>query len=160
MTTPVGQIPASSIPAARAYLLAQIQANTTADPASPSSELLVCLDEPGPYQPDDIISIGDVHQTYSPEATVGSGGSHWLLETYTITITVDVYRGGDDPAGVFSRARSLADLVVAVVRSDPSLGGAVDRGRPGGVTHEVRWDDEHKGRHCVIEIAIECLKTL
>lgn len=155
MTTPIGDIPASSIPAARNWILAQLQAQYPE-----SSGVLVCLDEPGPYQPDDIISIGDVHQTYSPEQTVGSGGQGWLREDYTITVTVDCYRGGDDAAGVFAAARALADMVVAVVRSDPSLGGAVDRARPGSVTHTGGWDEEHKGRQTVIDLGIDCLKTL
>ncbi|MFJ2575968.1 hypothetical protein [Kitasatospora aureofaciens] len=160
MTTPIGVIPASSIPAVRAWLLAQLQANLTADPLSKSSELLVCLDEPGPYQPDDIVSIGEVHQTYSPESVVGSGGAGWLREDYQLHVTVDVYRGGDDPAGTFLRARALADLVVAVVRSDPSIGGAVDRARPTSATHTASWDDEHRGRHVSIDIVVDCLKTL
>lgn len=154
MTTPVGDIPASSIPAARTWIFDGVQAQIT-DPA-----VLVCLDEPGPYLPDDIICVGDVHQQYSPESVVGSGGSHWLREDYTITVTVSVFRGGDDAAGVFARARQLADLVVAVVRSDPSLGGAVDRGKPGTAQHTSGWTEDHKGRMTEIEIGIDCLKTL
>lgn len=160
MTTPIGGIPASSIPAARTWIYDNVQANATPDATSPASELLVCLDEPGPYEPDDIISVGDVHQTYGPANTVGSGGALWLREDYTVTVTVDVFRGGDDPGGVFARAKTLADLVVAVVRSDPSLGGAVDRARPQSATHQVSWDEDHKGRHCLVEIEIACLKTL
>lgn len=155
MTTPIGDIPASSIPAARNWILAGLQTQLASDTA-----VLVCLDTPGPYQPDDIVSVGDVQQTYSPEQTVGSGGPGWLREDYTVTVTVDVYRGGDDPASTFARARQLADLVVAVVRSDPSLGGAVQRARPGSVQHTSEWDDDHKGRHVVIEIGIECLTLL
>ncbi|MER6064831.1 hypothetical protein ABT167_27390 [Streptomyces sp. NPDC001792] len=155
MPTPIGNIPASSIPAARAWILAGLQTQLAADKG-----VLVCLDEPGPYQPDDIIAVGDVHQQYNPENVVGSGGAYWLREDYTITVTVDVYRGGDDALGVFTRARQLADLVVAVVRSDPSLGGAVDRGKPGMVTHTSGWAEDHKGRQTVIEIGIDCLKTL
>jgi len=155
MSTPIGDIPASSIPAARTWILTHLQAQYPA-----SSGVLVCLDEPGPYQPDDIIAVGDVHQTYSPEASVGSGGQGWLREDYTITVTVDSYRGGDDPAGVFAAARTMADMVVAVVRSDPSLGGAVDRARPATATHTNGWDEEHKGRQSVIEIGVDCLKTL
>ncbi|WP_371646491.1 hypothetical protein [Streptomyces mirabilis] len=155
MTTPIGNIPASSIPAARTWILEGVQAQLASDTA-----VLVCLDEPGTYQPDEIINIGDVHQQYNPENVVGSGGPYWLREDYTITVTVDVFRGGDDPAGVFARARQLADLVVAVVRSDPSLGGAVDRGKPGMVQHTSGWAEDHKGRQCVIEIGIDCLKTL
>lgn len=155
MSTPLADIPASSIPAARAWLFAQLQVQLPF-----SSGVLVCLDEPGPNQPDDIVSVGDVHQTYSPFAGVGSGGEGWLREDYSVEVTVDCYRGGDDAAGVFAAARTLADLVVNVVRSDPSLGDAVDRARPGTVLHTSAWDEDHKGRQTVITIPIECLKTL
>ncbi|HWU23262.1 MAG TPA: hypothetical protein VN088_17115 [Nocardioides sp.] len=155
MTTPIGDIPASSIPAARAWILAGLQAQYP-----DSSGVLVCLDEPSTDEPDSIISVGDVHQTYSPEQDVGSGGAGWLREDYTITVTVDCVRGGDDAAGVFAAARQFADMVVAVVRSDPSLGGAVDRARPGSVTHTGGWTDDHMGRQSVIDIGIDCLKIL
>ncbi|MEY9944889.1 hypothetical protein [Kitasatospora sp. GAS1066B] len=153
-------IPTSSIPAARTWLYAQLLATLTPDPLSTTSQLLVCLDEPGPFQPDDIVSVGEVHQTYSPESGVGSGGPGWLREDYQLHITVDVFRGGDDPAGVFARARLLADQVVAVVRADPSLGGAVDRARPASASHTAGWDDEHRGRHVSIDLVVDCLKTL
>ncbi|MGW1892143.1 hypothetical protein ACWCP6_18065 [Streptomyces sp. NPDC002004] len=155
MSTPIEDIPSSSIPAARSWILAGIQAQLAT-----SKGVLVCLDEPGTYQPDEIVSVGDVHQQYSPENVVGSGGAYWLREDYTITVIVDVFRGGDDPAAVFARARQLADVVVAVVRSDPSLGGAVDRAKPASVQHTSGWTEDHKGRQTVIEIGIDCLKTL
>jgi hypothetical protein len=156
VTTPIGDIPASSIPAARAYLLAQLTTQMAAlDPA-----ILVCLDGPGPDQPDDIVSVGDVRQTYSPESGVGSGGAGWLREDYTVTVTVSCYRGGDDAATVFGRARQLADLVVAVVRSDPSLGGAVDRARPATAEHTSGWTEDHSGRMADIELGFDCLNTI
>lgn len=155
MTTPIGDIPASSIPAARAWILAGIQAQLTDEPA-----VLVCLDGPNTYNPPDIVSVGEVQQTYSPQSTVGSGGQGWLREDYTITVTVDCMRGGDDAPGVFLRARQLADLVVAVVRSDPSLGGAVERARPTTADHTTGWSDDHQGRQTVIDISVECMKTL
>jgi hypothetical protein len=155
MTTPIGNIPASSIPAARTWIFNGLQTQLAS-----VKNVLVCLDEPGTFQPDDIICVGDVHQQYNPESVVGSGGAYWLREDYTITVTVDVYRGGDDAATVFARGRQLADLVVAVVRSDPSLGGAVDRGKPGTVQHTSGWSEDHKGRQSVVEIGIDCLKTL
>lgn len=155
MTTPIGNIPASSIPAARSWILAGLQAQLASSP-----KVLVCLDDPGPNQPDDIVSVGDVTQTYSPESTVGTGGPGWLREDYTITVTVDCFRGGDVASEVFAAARTLADLVVAVVRSDPSLGGAVARARPGTVQHAGEWDEEHMGRHVVIDVGVDCMKTL
>ncbi|WP_035799867.1 hypothetical protein [Kitasatospora mediocidica] len=160
MTTPIGAVPASSITAARAWIFTHLQTTLTPDPTSPTSELLVADGDPGPYQPDDIVSVGEVHQTYAPESGVGSGGPGWLREEYQLHITVDVYRGGDNPAGTFARARALADLVVAVVRSDPSLGGAVDRARPAGAAHTTGWDDEHRGRHVSIDLTIDCLKII
>ncbi|WP_329564664.1 hypothetical protein [Kitasatospora sp. NBC_01266] len=163
MTTPIGDIPASSIIPALTWLLTGLQANIPADPAADG--LLICLGEPGPYQPQDIVYIGDIHQTYAPAATVGSGGPQWLREDYPITVTVDCYRGGDDQLTVLTRARTIADLVVATVRSDPSLGGAVDRARPAAAAHTFGWaqaDEEHTaaGRRAEIVLTIDCLKTL
>lgn len=155
MTTPIEDIPASSIPAARAWILAGVQAQL-----ADQTDVLVCLDEPGPNLPDDIVCVGEVEQTYGPLDIVGSGGRLWLTEEYSVTVTVSVFRGGDDAVGVFLRARQLADLVVAVVRSDPSLGGAVDRGRPGRASHSSNWTEDHTGRLCEIELSIDCLKAL
>lgn len=163
MTTPIADIPASSVPAARDWLFAgiQVQFPVLAPEDDVDGEgLLVCLDAPGPYQPDDIVCVGEVHQTYSPEQTVGSGGRFWLREDYTITVMIRVYRGGDDPAAVFARARELADVVVAVVRSDPSLGGAVDRAMPTTLTHTGEWADDHSGRLSEITLDISCMNTI
>ncbi|EST24386.1 hypothetical protein [Streptomyces roseochromogenus] len=158
MTTPINQIPASSIPATRAYLLAQLQTLVTADPNDANASLLVCMDGPSTDIPEDIVSVGDVHQNYNPEANVGSGGSHWLYEDYTVTVDIQVTRNTDDSTVTFNRARTLADLVVALVRSDPSLGQVVDRARPSVVTHETDWVDT--GRRTAITIGIACLKSL
>jgi hypothetical protein len=155
MTTPIEDIPASSIPAARAWILDGIEAQLAG-----ATGMLICLDEPGPNQPDDIICVGEVTQTYGPLDIVGSGGRLWLTEEYSVTVTISVFRGGDDPVTVFNRARQLADLVVAVVRSDPSLGGAVDRARPARASHSSAWTEDHTGRLCEIELSIDCLKSL
>ncbi|MFC1410508.1 hypothetical protein ACEZCY_14715 [Streptacidiphilus sp. N1-12] len=156
MTTPIADIPASSTPDARTWIFEGIGAQLAG-----AENVLVCLDEAGTYQPDDIVIVGDVHQTYSPEQTVGSGGRFWLREDFTVTVTVSVYRGGDDPAGVFARARQLADMVVAVVRSDPSLGGAVDRAMPTSAVQTGGWADEDgSGRESTIELEIGCMNTI
>ena len=158
-------IPTSSIPAARAYLLSQIQATLTQDPNDSTAELLVTLDEPGTHEPADIVWIGDVHQTYSPHATVGSGGAEWLREDYSIEVTISVVRSGDDGTTalaqtVFTRARLLADQIVNVVRLDPSLGGAVDRAKPATATHTSSWTENGMGRETEIQLSIECMLVL
>lgn len=158
-------IPTSSIPAARAYLLSQIQATLTQDPADPTAELLISLGEPGTHEPADIVNVGDVHQTYTPHATVGSGGAEWLREDYSIEVTISVVRSGDDGTTalaqtVFTRARLLADQIVNIVRSDPSLGGAVHRARPGSVTHQSSFTADGMGRETEIQLPIECMYVL
>jgi hypothetical protein len=155
VSTPIGGIPASSIPAARAALLAGLQGQLDGQPA-----VLVCLDGPGTNLPDEIVSVGDVREAYSPQSTVGSGGPGWLREDYTITVTVAVYRGGDDAAGVFARAVELTNLVAAVVRSDPSLGGVVDRARPATAEYTAGWSDDHSGRNVLVDVGIDCMNTL
>lgn len=159
MTTPIGDIPNSSIPVVRAYLLSGLTATIQPDPSG-QYELLVRLDEPGTYLPDDIVYVGKVHQVYNPESVMGSGGRNWLTETYTVDVCVSIFRGGDDSESVFNRARSITDLIIAFVRSDPSFGGAVDRARPSMVTHDSEWDDDAKGRRCDIEISIDILNSL
>jgi hypothetical protein len=159
-------IPTSSIPAARAYLLAQIEATVTQDPTDATAELLVSLDEPGTHQPADVVIVGDVHQTYQPYASVGSGRAYWLEESYSVEITISVFRSGDDGTNalaqtVFTRARMIADQIVNVVRSDPSLGGAVQRARPGTVTHQSTWSTgDVTGRVTEIQIPVECINVL
>ncbi|MBM9504523.1 hypothetical protein [Actinacidiphila acididurans] len=153
-------VPASSAPAARAYLFGQLSAQLTPDPDSPRSSLLVCYDQPGPNQPDDIVSVGKVIRTFEFSSFVGSGGAGYLQERYTVEITVDVFRGGDDAQGAYIRAAYLTDQIVAAVRSDLTLGGAVLAARPTTHSTDAEWDDEHLGRHATATLEIECLQRI
>jgi len=85
-------IPTSSAPAARLWLFTQLSAQITPDPSNPDARLIVVYDEPGPDQPEDIVSVGAVHRTVKAKRLVGGGGPGWLDESYTVEITVDVYR--------------------------------------------------------------------
>lgn len=140
------RIPISTVPAAKAYLVEKI----TKALANP--KVLVSYDDPGPNQPDDIIVVGDVNRTITPWAMVGGGGAGWLGENYTITVTVSVFRGGDFAQAVTERAYELADLIVAVVRQDPSLGGLVLTARPEATQSGTDWTDDHKGRVTTLPI--------
>lgn len=153
-------IPPSSAPVARTWLYDQLTAQLTPDPLSKSSSLLVCYDQPGTNQPDDIVAIGKVTRNVSVNSFVGGGGAGWLEERYQVAVTVDVYRGGDDSQIAYSRATALVDAVIAVVRADPSLGGAVIQARPLSDITEVEWDEQHLGRHATSVIEIDCLQRI
>lgn len=143
-------IPASTIPAAKLYLHTQITALIN------DAAVLVSYDPPGPNQPDDIVMVGAVDRQVVPYQMMGSGQAGWLDEQYSVEVVVSVYRGGDDARTAFERACTLADQVVYVVRTDPSLGGAVVVAHPEQSRYEPVHEDEHKGRLVTVTIPIAC----
>jgi len=140
--------PPSSVKATRESLFTQLQSQVT------GPNVLVCLGEPGPYQPDDIIAVGNVHRTTNPSHLVGSGGTGWLDETFQIQVLVEIYRGGDDEPGAFGRLCDVVDQVEAAVRADPSIGGLVLFAYPQQVSYESGWEADHKGRLATAVLSI------
>jgi hypothetical protein len=144
-------IPISSIPAAVLYLFNGVTALVN-DPA-----VLISYGPPGPRQPDDIVAINlGIDRMVVPYQMVGSGQAGWLDESYSIEVVVSVFRGGDDVRTAFERACTLADQVVYVVRSDPSLGGAVVVAHPEQSRYETGLEDDHKGLLVTVTIPIAC----
>lgn len=146
-------IPVSTAERAREYLFANLTSVLPADTANGCS-LLVCYDEPGTDEADDVVCVGDVALDYEPGSLVGSGGAGWLRERYTVTVVIDVFRGGDNAQMTFARAQYLSDLVAAVVRYDPSLNQLVITAKPISSHIASEWDDQHKGRHSIATIEI------
>lgn len=157
VSTPV---PGTTAVAVRRYLFDTLTATLAPDPLSKTSDLLVCYDEPGPYQPDDIVSVGKVERTINTNSMVGGGGAGWLEESYTVDVDIEVFRGGDDPQGVFTRTSDLIDQIAAVAREDPSLGERVLVCKPTASTCEVEWDEEHKGRLGNGSITFSCYQRI
>jgi hypothetical protein len=153
-------IPTSSAPGVRQYLYDSFTAQLTPDPNSITSSLLVCFDDPGPGQPDDIVSVGKTHSNIGVMALVGGGGAGWLDERYIVEITVDVYRGGDNAQGAYVRCSALCDALIAVVRTDPSLGGRVIEARPHSVAIDVEEEASHMGRRATGLVEIECFNRI
>ncbi|MEW2518131.1 hypothetical protein [Actinacidiphila alni] len=149
-------IPASTAPAARRYLLDQFTAQLQPDADAKRSSLLVCYDIPGPNQPDDIVAVGKVTRQIDVNSLVGGGGAGWLDERYTVEITIDVYRGGDSAQAAYERGAALLDQVCAIVRTDPTLGGAVLTAHPVTSESDGDWDEEHKGFQSITTVPIEC----
>lgn len=151
----LGAIPASTAEPVREYLFSNLTAVLPTDTANGAS-LQVVYDDPSPYRADDIVSVGDVHLDYEPGAFVGSGGAGWLRERYTVAVTIDVFRGGDNARMTYSRAQYLSDLVCAVVRYDVSLGGLVITAKPVSSAVQSEWDADAKGRHSIATVEISC----
>lgn len=156
-------IPPSTSTLAREYLLTNLTNILPADTANGCS-LLVCYDNPGPYEADDLVCVGDVSLEYKFGSFVGSGGAGWLREDYSVTVVIDVYRGGDNAQMTYERAQYLSDLVCALVRYDVTLGTANNAAPPQIITAtpkmshvESEWDDDHKGRHSVATVEISVL---
>ena len=133
-------IPAASVPAVMTYLFETIQTTVlTQDPLGATR--LVQLGEPGVQLPADAISIGAVRFSEQPQTFIGSGGTFWLNEKYTVTIEINSWQGDVDADStstqaiqVNNRAWQLFDYVADAVRSDPSLGGLVNDAYPSSVT--------------------------
>lgn len=149
-------IPVSTVPAVKAYLKTQLQARAEL------AGVLVSYDDPGPGVTNDMVILGDTNRTVSRLALVGGGGDGALDESYTLTVTATAYRGGDEPQLVFERACALADVVVDVVRLDPSLGSRVVECWPSAIEHQSAWDTEdlddgnvaHLGRVATVVIGL------
>lgn len=119
--------------------------------------VLVSYGPPGTNQPDDLIAVGtSVARETVAYQMVGSGQAGWLNERYDLDIIVSVFRGGDNGQTVLERAAVLTDVVVAVIRTDPSLGGAVTVAHPSVSSYVPSYDQEHKGRLVDVTITVSC----
>lgn len=147
----------STVPAVKAALFNGIKTQIA------DSSVLVSYDEPGEFQPDDIVVIGNVSRSVEVHAMVGSGGTGWLEETYTVDIVISVYRGGDDPQTVFERACTLAAAVETFVRNDPYLGlnaSGVIVSWPIQAEYVGEWEEDHRGRMCTVNLQIHVLARI
>jgi hypothetical protein len=124
--------------------------------------LVVCYDDPGTAQPDDIVAIGKTTNDLAVLALIGGGGAGWLDERYTLEITVDVYRGGDDPTSqaAYTRACALCDSILSALRADLSLGGLVLTAKPHSVAIDVEEDPDHMGRRATGVVEISCFNRI
>lgn len=153
-------IPASTAPAVRQWLYDQCTALLPLDQTDTHASLLVCFDQPGPNDPEDIVAIGGVRRQLKVAAMIGGGGAGWLDEHYTVSVVIDVFRGGDSGQVAYLRAMDLANAVISIVRTDLTLGGHVIKAVPTGDDAEVEWDSEHGGKHACVTVEIECVTRI
>lgn len=74
---------------------------------------------PSSYLADDIIAVQDISATYEM-ASMGSARSR--REAYTVTVTISVYRGGDDQSAVTLAALGYLEDLETGLRADQTLG--------------------------------------
>jgi hypothetical protein len=160
MPNTILNIPGSKAPDVRVWLYEQFNAYMTDDPLNPDATLGIFYDDPPPGQPDDVVIIGEVNRQLEFSSFVGDGGAGWLAERFTIAVTIDVYRGGDDAPAVNARGQLLADTVIAICRNDLTAGGNVLTATPHGDTGHGSWDENHMGRHWTVDIEISCYARL
>ena len=147
-------IPASTVPLAIGYLFDNIK-TTIGDPA-----VRVSYGPPPPGATGDMIVIEGVTREPVVARMRGSGGAGWIDEIYTIELNCWVFRGGDNGQPVYERAAALADVVESVVRTDPSLGGAVVVAAPSAVEYISTLDEEHRGILVEARVSIRCRATI
>lgn len=126
----------STVDAVLDYLVAAITTAVQALGQVPTPTIYDGPPADGPNMPDDMIVIGEqVDQTYTPHALVGNGGQYWLMESYTVSVVIDCYRGDNLWRLVRKQVTTLANAIDGAVRNDPSLGG----------TENVRaWPEQHR----------------
>lgn len=150
-------IPISSAPAAKHWLFTTLQDSLTADPGN---GLVVCLDSPGTNVPNDGVAVGRVNRSLDISSLVGGAGAGFLNETYTIDVTIEVFRGGDNAELATNRAFALIDGVVHAVRTDPTMGGSVLWAKPTTSNCDCDWADDHKGRLASATVQISCFQRI
>lgn len=154
-------IPVSTIPQVKAYFYAQLKARSElTSGAAGARQVLVSYDVLTPNVPDEYVMVGNVRRQVSVARMVGGGGAGWLDERYELDITTSVYRGGDEAQTVFERACAIADVVVDVVRLDPSLGGLVIQCNPLQAEYRSDWADNNAGRETQVIQPFEVFATI
>jgi hypothetical protein len=155
MTVPMSSVPVSTAPRVVAFLTSGLTANIT--PFDTNTALGVAyIEQPSGYDPFDQVTIGDVgNRTTRREQMVGTGGTGWLYEDYTLDIEIVSWQGGQNLQLVLERAWRLLGQVEAFIRSDPSLGALVITAYPSSSKSTAGYMDDKKGVSCVIDVTVD-----
>jgi hypothetical protein len=153
-------VPVSTVPAAKTWLIGQLQTALTEDPTATMTV------QYGPFayadnNPDDMVWLGDADRQAEPwTLTGGLTIPLSMKETYDLTVNVSCYRGGDQSQTVEDRAWALIAEIETVVRTDPTFGGLLISSYPSQAVATVGWDEKFSGVLCSIPLTISCLAQL
>ena len=150
--------PVSSVPTVKAWLFTTLG---TACTAATGIDLLVRYAQPGPFDPEDVVSVGACrNRTVSPFALVGGFDQpDSMIEDYDIDIEVDVARFGKDVAQqATERAYTLIGQIETAVRADPTAGGAALKVVPASSSDDPEWTDNGAlNVHAVVTVHVEAV---
>lgn len=153
-------IPVSTAPAAKAWLVGQLQ---TAITAASGHTLQVLYDHitDAATVPDDAVFVGDItNRLLQPLAFVGGQGASAFTETYRIEVTIAVSRPNITSQGVDERAWALLADVETVTRTDPTFGGLLTTSKPVETGSNITTVSNGTGVKCTLAWAVECLAEL
>lgn len=151
--------PVSTVPAVKAWLYTQLQ---TACTAATGVDLLVRYGDPGPFDPEDVVSLGDVaRRATEPFAITGSLGTGSIHEEYDVNVDVDVMRGGTDAGQeATERAWTLVSQIENAMRADPTAGGHVYLSYPSTSDDRGEWDDQHSFYRVTVTVSLTAKAVL
>lgn len=149
-------VPVSTVPAAKAALVALISAQPTVTDPNGDIETIVSYDDPGPNTANDFVVVGNVSRQVATLALIGSYQQGSLQEQYTVTVICEAFRG-DSAQTASERAWALASAVEQSVRNNPTLNSSVAQAVPGSTADEGTWDADGKGFTATVTVSVEVL---
>ena len=152
MTTPAP----SNVKGAVSWLITQAQAGIA---QAPDHDLYVGYGEPmGAGAPDDIVFLEDVQSDSTMIGMRTTSLANPLEELLVISLSVSAFRANDEGQACFERCADLLNTIVAIVRTDPTMGGNVLTAHPQTVTYPTpRESDNALGRVCETTLVIEAM---
>ena len=148
----------STVKAAVAYLVTQAKATIAKDG---QHTLYVGYGDPmGEGDPDDQVYLADIDADAELLAMRTPTTPNPMGEWFSIPFQISSFRSNDDGKKAFERCVDLVNAVVAIARTDPTLGGAVLNAYPRRVVYPSPEETGNgQGRIAETEITIDVLGT-
>lgn len=123
-------------------------------------DLWIGYGEPIDTDPDDQFYLMDVESEAAMIGMRTPTAAAPMSETLIIPFRVSVFREDSTGQAAFERCADMVNAIVAAVRTDPTLGGAVLNAQPQRVTYPTpAAAPSGVGRVCETELTFDCLGT-
>ena len=137
-----------------------ITAAKTAVTAEANHDLYIGYGEPLNADPDDQVFLMDVESDATMIGMRTATAAAPMSEALVIPLKVSVFRHDDTGQAAFERCADIVNAIVAAIRTDPTLGGAVLNAQPQRVSYPSPVASENgSGRVCETELIFDALGT-